>query len=81
MLERGKLMPTFTFIHPINVLTTSRQDLHGIAYGSRYEVDVELPRFRMPERGVEPKAAYQLLHDELLLGKLTILPCDEDPSL
>lgn len=47
----------------------SRTDLHGIPYASRYDIDTELPRFQMPESGVDPKAAYQLLHDELLLGK------------
>jgi len=53
--------------HPIHKHTGKRQDLHDIPYGSRYEVDTELPKYRMPEAGVDPKVAYQLLHDELLL--------------
>jgi hypothetical protein len=44
--------------------------LHGIPYATRYEIDQELPRFKVPDSGVDPKAAYQLLHDELLLGEL-----------
>lgn len=51
----------------------SRSDLHGIPYASRYEIDQELPRFKMPDAGIDPKAAYQLLHDELLLGELAPL--------
>jgi hypothetical protein len=36
---------------------------------SRYDVDAELPRFQLPEKGVDAKVAYQLLHDELMLGE------------
>jgi glutamate decarboxylase len=43
-------------------------DLHDIPYTSRYDVDIELPRFQLPEKGCDAKVAYQLLHDELLLG-------------
>ena len=46
----------------------NRNDLHGIPYASRYEVNAEVPRFKMPEDGVDPKVAYQILHDDLLLG-------------
>ena len=45
-----------------------RVDLHDLPYSSRYDVDVEVPKFQMPESGVNPKVVYQLLHDELLLG-------------
>lgn len=47
----------------------SRLDLHDIPYGSRYDVDVDLPRFKIPEQGVDGKVVYQLLHDELMLGE------------
>jgi len=49
--------------------THPRPDLHDIPYGSRYDVDVELPRYRMPDSGVDSKVVYQLLHDELELGE------------
>jgi hypothetical protein len=55
-----------------DVLLFHRQDLHDIPYTSRYDVDVEVPRFQMPESGVDPKVAYQILHDELLLGELDL---------
>ena len=48
---------------------TNSIDLHGIPYASRYEVEQELPRYKMPSEGVDAKVVYQLLHDELLLGK------------
>lgn len=47
-----------------------RADLHDIPYASRYDVQVELPKYKLPETGVDPKVAYQLLHDELILGEL-----------
>lgn len=47
----------------------SRQDLHDIPYASRYDIDVEIPRFEMPSEGCDVKVAYQLLHDELILGE------------
>jgi hypothetical protein len=42
--------------------------MHDIPYASRYEVQMELPKYKMPENGVESKVVYQLLHDELELG-------------
>jgi hypothetical protein len=51
------------------LIPLSRADLHDIPYGSRYEVQAELPRYKMPESGVDPKVVYQLLHDELELGR------------
>ena len=45
-----------------------RQDLHDIPYTSRYDVEVDLPKYQLPEQGVDSKVAYQLLHDELMLG-------------
>lgn len=51
------------------MLIASRHDLHDIPYASRYEIDTELPKYKMPETGCEPKVAYQLLHDELILGE------------
>ena len=52
---------------------TSRPDLHDIPYASRYDIDVELPKYQIPSDGVAAKVAYQLLHDELLLGESTSL--------
>jgi glutamate decarboxylase len=46
----------------------NRADMHDIPYASRYEVQMELPKYKMPENGVESKVVYQLLHDELELG-------------
>ena len=46
-----------------------RQDLHDSPYTSRYDVEMELPMYEMPEQGVESKVVYQLLHDELMLGE------------
>ncbi|MEN6330134.1 MAG: glutamate decarboxylase [Methanobacteriaceae archaeon] len=36
------------------------------AYGSRY-FDNSIPKYEMPEEGMPPQAAYQLIHDELNL--------------
>ncbi|CAD6578499.1 MAG: hypothetical protein TREMPRED_002207 [Tremellales sp. Tagirdzhanova-0007] len=53
--------------HPIHKHSGARQDLHDIPYASRYDVEVDLPRFQMPSQGCDVKVAYQLLHDELML--------------
>jgi len=42
--------------------------MHDIPYASRYDVQMDLPKYKMPESGVESKVVYQLLHDELELG-------------
>jgi glutamate decarboxylase len=31
----------------------------------RYNADVDVPKYRLPAKGLNGKAAYQLLHDEL----------------
>jgi glutamate decarboxylase len=64
MLARGispshRLYSTSANIH--------RQDLHEMPYSSRYETQIEVPKYKMPERGVDSAVVYQLLHDELLL--------------
>ncbi|WVO13539.1 glutamate decarboxylase [Cryptococcus depauperatus] len=41
--------------------------LYDNPYTSRYDVDVDLPRFSIPNKGANAKVCYQLLHDELLL--------------
>lgn len=46
-----------------------RADLHDIPYTSRYDVQVDLPKYKLPEQGCDAKVAYQLLHDELILGE------------
>lgn len=43
--------------------------MHDIPYMSRYESEVELPKYQLPADGCDAKVAYQLLHDELLLGE------------
>jgi glutamate decarboxylase len=48
---------------------TDRADLHDIPYASRYDVQMDLPRYKMPSSGVDAKVVYQLLHDELELGE------------
>ncbi|KAK8844593.1 glutamate decarboxylase [Kwoniella newhampshirensis] len=54
--------------HPTRKHTHGKQStLHDIPYASRYDVEVELPRFSMPDSGVSAKTVYQILHDELLL--------------
>ena len=45
-------------------------ELHDVPYTSRYDTDIELPKFEMPKDGCNAKVVYQLLHDELLLGAL-----------
>ncbi|RXK42659.1 glutamate decarboxylase [Tremella mesenterica] len=52
--------------HPIHKHVT-RPDLQDIPYTSRYDIDIELPKYKMPSDGVSAKIAYQLLHDELEL--------------
>jgi hypothetical protein len=38
-----------------------------VPYASRYAIDEDLPRYKLPVNGVDAKVAYQLLHDELAL--------------
>ncbi|WVQ93968.1 glutamate decarboxylase [Kwoniella sp. CBS 9459] len=54
--------------HPVRKHTHDRQStLYDIPYTSRYDVEIDLPRFSIPDKGVNAKVCYQLLHDELLL--------------
>ncbi|KAK6904943.1 glutamate decarboxylase [Kwoniella mangroviensis CBS 10435] len=54
--------------HPVRKHTHDRKaTLYDIPYTSRYDVEVDLPRYSIPETGVNAKVSYQLLHDELLL--------------
>ncbi|ODN75500.1 glutamate decarboxylase, variant [Cryptococcus amylolentus CBS 6039] len=53
--------------HPIRKHFHDRATVYDNPYTSRYDVDVEVPRFTMPSAGVSSKTAYQLLHDELML--------------
>jgi glutamate decarboxylase len=34
-------------------------------YSSRYGCEVDIPKYHLPEDGIEANAAYQLIHDEL----------------
>ncbi|BEJ15224.1 hypothetical protein CspHIS471_0409910 [Cutaneotrichosporon sp. HIS471] len=40
---------------------------YDVPYASRYDIDVTMPHHSLPQRGIEAKVAYQLLHDELEL--------------
>ncbi|KAK4687309.1 glutamate decarboxylase, partial [Tremellales sp. Uapishka_1] len=53
--------------HPVKKHLGRRQDLHDNPYTSRYDVDVEIPKYQLPAQGVDGKVVYQLLHDELEL--------------
>ena len=39
---------------------------HSLTYGSRY-VDKPIPKYTIPEDGLLPQVAYQVIHDELNL--------------
>ena len=46
--------------------TNSGESLISSTFASRY-VRTALPRFRIPEQSIPKDAAYQIIHDELLL--------------
>ncbi|KAF7304696.1 Glutamate decarboxylase [Mycena kentingensis (nom. inval.)] len=75
-------------INPDHLLQASRDKTHGShfanltqrdpqaslthAYGARYGTTA-VPKFQLPSKGVDPDAAYQLIHDELALdGNATL---------
>lgn len=41
---------------------------------------MELPKFQMPSEGCDVKVAYQLLHDELLLGEWERIQAERRPA-
>lgn len=45
---------------------TGADDVHAAAYAGRW-VDRPVPKFAIPERGMDAEAAYRLVHDELNL--------------
>ncbi|KAG0144877.1 hypothetical protein CROQUDRAFT_94550 [Cronartium quercuum f. sp. fusiforme G11] len=47
---------------------TERENRHNIStpYGSRYSVQ-EVPKYKLPHKGVDADAAYQIIHDDLEL--------------
>lgn len=51
--------------HPIHKHKSDRQEYHDVPYLSRYNADMEVPKYRLPSRGIDGRAVYQLLHDEL----------------
>ncbi|WVQ85190.1 glutamate decarboxylase [Cryptococcus sp. DSM 104549] len=54
--------------HPVRKHTHDRKaTLFDNPYTSRYDIEVEIPRYNIPDSGVNAKVCYQLLHDELLL--------------
>ncbi|KAJ9053436.1 glutamate decarboxylase gad1 [Entomophthora muscae] len=48
--------------------------MHSFAYSSRYQKN-EVPKYIIPETGMEAKAAYRLVHDELNLDGRSELNC------
>ncbi|KAF7322785.1 Glutamate decarboxylase [Mycena chlorophos] len=44
----------------------------SLVYGSRYGTDA-IPKFSMPSKGIDPEAAYQVIHDELTLDGSPVL--------
>ncbi|KIR57851.1 glutamate decarboxylase [Cryptococcus bacillisporus CA1873] len=53
--------------HPIKRHLAHKAALYDIPYTSRYEVEDDVPRYSIPNKGVNARATYQLLHDELML--------------
>ncbi|ORX35018.1 putative glutamate decarboxylase [Kockovaella imperatae] len=53
--------------HPAHKHTSARHDLHDNPFLSRYDVETELPKYRLPDKGADGKVVYQILHDELML--------------
>ncbi|KAL7424488.1 glutamate decarboxylase gad1 [Cryptotrichosporon argae] len=53
--------------HPVHKHGVKSVELHDIPYASRYDIGVDIPKYKLPAQGVDTKVAYQLLHDELLL--------------
>lgn len=47
-------------------IKTDSDELHQAAYAARW-VDHPVPKFRLPDHGMAPEAAYRLVHDELNL--------------
>jgi len=47
-------------------ITAKKPGVHSLAYSSRY-VRSEVPKFRMPEDSIEAAAAYQIIHDSMIL--------------
>lgn len=45
---------------------TEADDVHAAAYAARW-VDRPVPKFELPAEGMDPEAAYRLVHDELNL--------------
>jgi glutamate decarboxylase len=45
---------------------TGANDVHATAYAGRW-VDRPVPKFALPDEGMDPEAAYRLVHDELNL--------------
>jgi glutamate decarboxylase len=45
---------------------TGAEDVHATAYAGRW-VDRPVPKFALPDEGMDPEAAYRLVHDELNL--------------
>ncbi|MDQ6749000.1 MAG: pyridoxal-dependent decarboxylase, partial [Candidatus Dormibacteraeota bacterium] len=57
-------------MHPVRPDNTS--DTHSATYAGRW-FDAEIPKHRVPDEGMPPDAAYQLVHDELNLDGNPVL--------
>lgn len=60
----------------LNTSSTGRDDqhLHSLAYSSRYATQ-NIAKFEMLEESVDPRVAYQLIHDELELDGTPAMNC------
>lgn len=67
LLEAARKHPHRGLVH------RKHREIHEGSYASRFESDVEVPKFTMPKTGVSSKAAYQLIHDEMELDGSPLL--------
>ena len=72
----GKAKTVAQHVDPDHILSLTRQTStdksiqhahynSSLPYGSRYGALEDIPKYKLPEDGIEPNCAYQLIHDEL----------------
>jgi glutamate decarboxylase len=59
--------------HPVHKHTVHRAP--NIAYLNRYQGS-DTPKYEIPEKGLNGRATYQILHDELDLYVVCLLACN-----
>ncbi|KZO98555.1 glutamate decarboxylase [Calocera viscosa TUFC12733] len=67
LLAAARAHPHHRLIH------REHRDIHEGSYASRFEADMEVPKFKIPQTGVSSKAAYQIIHDEMDLDGSPLL--------